>query len=124
MWSGWGLAVLGLGFAAFMGGLFVGEALMTSFAMEYGPAVSAGYLICGVAATVLMDLLAKWRDSKPTRTLIDEATGERFEFGANSGDLLFIPIRFWSWIMLGLTAVWTFSLFNAQPPPDFPSVLN
>lgn len=121
MWSGWGLAVLGLGFAAFVGGVFVGEALMSSFALAYGPAFSAGYLSCGLAATVLMDLLAKWRDSKPTRVLVDEATGERFEFGANAGDLFFIPIRYWSWIALGLTALLTVSFFNAQRPPDFPS---
>ncbi len=120
MWSGWGLAVLGLGFAAFIGGVAVGDALMRNAAMAYGPAMSAGYLICGLLATVLMDVVAKWREGKATRTLIDEATGERFEFGGNAGDLLFVPVRYWSWIMLALTALWTVTLFDAQPPADFP----
>jgi len=121
MWSGWGIAVLGIAFAALVGSALVADALTRSFAMAYGPAASAGCLISGVAATVLIDLLAKWRESKPARTLVDEATGERFEFGGNAGDLLFIPVRYWSWIMLALTALLTLSLYDAQPPPDLPS---
>ncbi len=117
MWSGWGIAVAALAFAALVGSVLVGDALMASAGLAYGPAMSAGSLICGVAASLAVTLIAKWRESRPARTLIDEATGERFEFGANAGDLFFIPVRFWSWILLALTALLTIVMFDATEPP-------
>lgn len=117
MWSGWGFAVILLGLWLLLGGVFIGDALIAYLALPYGPAQSAGFLISGASASLSIAWIAKWREGKPGRTLIDDKTGERFNIGANAGDLLLIPVRYWSWVFLALTAFWTVILFDAPEPP-------
>lgn len=116
MWSGWGFAVILLGFGLLVGGVAIGDALMRQFNLAYGPAQSAGFLISGGAASLLIAWIAKWRERKPGRSFIDEKTGERFVMRPSAGDLLFVPVRYWSWVFLALTALFSITLFDAPTP--------
>ncbi|HEX8901804.1 hypothetical protein [Vitreimonas sp.] len=116
IWTGWGIGVVIIAFIGLMIAFAAGDALMTQFAMPYGPANSAGIIIGGVLAAIGMVLLTRWREQGESRTFIDERTGERIEVRPNAGSLFFIPTRYWSWIMLALTALMAFFQFDAVGP--------
>ena len=116
IWSGWGIGVVIIAFIGLMIAFAAGDALVTQFAMSYGPANSAGIIIGGVLAAIGVVLLTRWREQGESRTFIDERTGERIEVRPNAGSLFFIPIRYWSWIMLALTALMAYFQFDAVGP--------
>jgi hypothetical protein len=113
IWSGWGIIVVG----------FLAVGLMVTFGttdalrqwLPYGPAGSVGLLVGGVLAAAGIYLFARWRENGQSRTLIDEATGERLEVRASAGSLFFIPTRFWTWIVLVLAVLIAVLQFNATP---------
>jgi hypothetical protein len=120
IWSGWGICVPIFAFIALIIGIEVGDLLMAQFAMAYGPAQSAGIVVGGGLATIALVALTRWREHREgteTRTFIDERTGERFDVRPNGGSFFFIPIRFWGWIMLALTAFFSYALFDASATP-------
>ncbi len=119
IWSGWGLGVAVLAILGLILAIIVGDALMSQFGMAYGPAQSAGIIVGGVLATLGMAALTRWREKGESRTFIDERTGERFEVGADAGSFFLIPTRYWSWIMLAVTAFFAYAMFDATPTSSY-----
>src|SRR5262245_50006786 len=117
IWSGWGIVVLLIGIVGVVVAGGASNTLMNQLGMGYGPAQSIGIIIGGVLSAVGIFLFARWREaSGEGRVFIDETTGQRIEVRPSAGSLFFIPTRFWTWIVLALSAFFAFSMFSATGP--------
>lgn len=111
IWSGWGIVVA----------IFMALGLLLTFALHdllqqflpYGPAGSLSVLISGALSAFGIALLAKWGERRATR-FSDEQAGNR-GVTQSAGALFFIPIRFWSWIVLLLALALAVLQFRATP---------
>jgi hypothetical protein len=114
IWSGWGIVVVLIGAI----GLLVGVSAGSTFAawLPHGPAQSLGVMVGGLLASSGIYFFAKWRESGEGRVFIDEASGQRIEVRPSAGSLFFIPTRYWTWIVLALSALFAFTMFNATGP--------
>lgn len=117
VWSGWGILIIVFAII----GVLVGQFAVTAISGQ-GPVgeVPEAAITLGLVLTAGQTFLfTKWREGGPSRTFIDEATGQRIEVRNTAGSLFFIPMRYWTWIALalaGLTAassLWT----RFIPPP-------
>lgn len=116
VWSGWGIVVALIAIAGLVIGVLAGDALGDSLGLAYGPAQAAGISIGGIFAAAGVFLFARWRESGQPRSFIDEASGQRFEVRPSAGSLFFIPSRYWTWILLALTALFAFSMYSSTGP--------
>ena len=114
IWSGWGIVVVLIGAV----GLFVGVGAANSLEawLPYGPAQSVGIVLGGILAASGIYFFAQWRESGESRVFIDEASGQRIEVRQSAGSLFFIPTRFWTWIVLALSALFAATMFSATGP--------
>lgn len=65
----------------------------------------------GLLAAGSIHLVAKTIESRPKRLLVDEASGQRFTFGASAGSFFFIPMRIWPaitaaiWVLIAVAGI-------------------
>jgi hypothetical protein len=115
IWSGWGIVVILIGAVGLFVGVGAGGALEAW--LPYGPAQSIGAIVGGMLAATGIYFFAQWRESSgEARVFIDEATGQRIEVRPSAGSLFFIPTRFWTWIVLALSAFFAITTFSATGP--------
>lgn len=118
VWSGWGLLVLVFLMLGFFLGAGAAKAIVAAYTFPVGTQANLMFLIGGALSAAMIYGFSAWRERKPARVLIDEATGERVEIGSSAGSLFFIPMRFWTWIVLILCAAVTFT--GASQTIDMP----
>lgn len=116
VWSGWGIMVLVIGAIGLVVGVMAADTLSETFGLAYGPAQSGGVAVGGLLAASGIFLFGRWRESGEARVFIDEATGQRIEVRPNAGSLFFIPTRYWTWIVLAISAFVAFSMWSATGP--------
>lgn len=117
IWSGWGIMVVVIAAIGLFIGISAGDAVQHYAQWAYGPSQSVGSAVGGVFAAIGIFLFARWREGgEPERVFIDEATGQRIAVRRSAGSLFFIPTRYWTWIVLGLTVLFAYSMFNAAEP--------
>lgn len=116
IWSGWGIGVVLIGAVGLFVGVSAAETFVNNFAMAYGPSQSAGIVIGGLLAASGIHFFARWRESGEARVFIDEASGQRIEVRPSAGSLFFIPTRYWTWIVLALSALFAVTMFSATEP--------
>lgn len=105
IWSGWGILTVAFALIGIVAAVMGGEALASAlnFAQPLDPAVS---IAAGLLLTAGQNhLFTRWRERGEPRVFIDEATGQRVEVRPTAGSLFFVPMRYWTWIALGLAAV-------------------
>jgi hypothetical protein len=79
-------------------------------------AISIGLLIAAVGNFYL----ARWLDDPAkTRTLVDPQTHQTFVFRDRSS-LMFIPVRYWTYILIGLAILGFVLAATGQMPPPPP----
>lgn len=104
IWSRWGILVVVFAFIGVVGAVMGAEALSTSLhlAQPIAPTIS---LALGLILTAGQNYaFTRWRERGEPQIFIEEATGQRIEVRPNAGSLFFIPMRYWTWIALGLAA--------------------
>jgi hypothetical protein len=104
IWSGWGIltvlfALIGV-VAAVMGAEAIASGLHLAQPLDSSLSIATGLLL----TAAMNHLFTQWRERGEPRVFIDEATGQRIEVRATAGSLFFIPMRYWTWIALGLAA--------------------
>ena len=92
IWSGWGILV----FVIAVIGLIVGFAVVPSESWAF----AAGALVAAAGNFGFTQLL----DRRKERTLIDPQSNQQVIL-RHGDSLFFIPVRYWTWIFLGLGAV-------------------
>jgi membrane protein implicated in regulation of membrane protease activity len=101
VWRGWGILVPVFVIAAFFVAAGVGALIPGN-----SPAEAAAMIpITGALAGVGIWLFQQQMDKRPKRAFVDEATGQRFEVGADAGSFFFIPTKFWAFIVPALGVI-------------------
>ena len=111
IWRGWGILTIAI--VALVGGavVVISNALLAGTGRYMGLALVAGLL----AAAVVNWFVGKRLNRGPARELVDEATGERLVL-RRSHDLFFIPMQWWSVLLIAVAFVSLFAvLFGADP---------
>lgn len=92
IWSGIGWVVAVIAFGCLMAAEYLTEAMTgdESYYQAHGWPKLAGFMV----ASLILFLVARLRDGKRDRHLIDKETGQEVVLRANDS-LFFIPLRYW-----------------------------
>ncbi|TPG41470.1 hypothetical protein EAH89_28715 [Roseomonas nepalensis] len=111
IWRGWGILTIPI--VALTGGLVVAilHNLMAGTGRYAGLALTAGLL----TAAAVNWFVGRRLNRMPVRELLDPATGERV-IVRRSHDLFFVPMQWWSLLLLAAALVSLFAIFFGASP--------
>jgi len=119
IWQGWGIMVIVIAVVAILLGDTISQTLMDTAGLAYGPSHTVGVATGGILSAIGIMLFANWRESKPSRVLVDQATGQKVEVGSGAGTLFFIPSRVWAWIILAFALIIAFTVYDDAGPRSY-----
>lgn len=103
IWSGWGILVIVFGAIGVFGSILGIEALGPAIGLVGDLKNKIGLSLPGLIAAGLNYLFVAWRERG--RIITNDVTGERIVLNNGPGSLFFIPMRYWTWILLALQLV-------------------
>lgn len=109
VWSGWGLLVIVFALLGLFAGSVSAHAIVAAAPLPVGTMAKLGMIIGAALSAAMIFFFARWRENQPARVFIDQATGQHIEVRQSAGSLFFIPMRFWTWIVLALSALMVIS---------------
>ena len=117
IWRGWGIVVVPIVFIALILAVISGEALAPlGLPGNWSQAIPMG--IASILAAALIWFLARSIGGRPSKRLVDPASGQQYIIRRDAGSLFFIPTRFWAFIILALGLLMTMGLAANMVPPS------
>ncbi len=101
IWRTWGILVIPILVVAFVLGAFLGG-VFESAGLSGHVGLRLGYAIATLASAAAIWFMAKAIAGRPTRRLIDQATGREVLIRRDAGSLFFINTKYWAFIVLAL----------------------
>jgi hypothetical protein len=124
VWTRWGIAIPFLGYLGFLAGVELAIAIGQQLQTNASRLMASGQTVGALLASLLVMIFEDWRSTrggeKRSRTLIDEATGERIAADDPGDTFFWLHSRRWIWLMLvvGLVCV-TVTLSQRMPLQRF-----